>query len=84
LGVISISLILLIIFRHLWNLLKSTYIKPYLKGLIIGYNIMFVQYFIESFACQIYNSSLHAFIFFSGIGILENLIEQKEEQFNKI
>jgi hypothetical protein len=76
-GLIIILLMLLIIFRHLWNLLQRTYISPFLKGLAIGYNIMFVQYFVEATASQVYNDSLPAFILFSGIGILEKLIEKK-------
>jgi len=83
-GLILIFLILFMIFRHLWNLSKYSNIQPYLKGLIIGYNVMFIQYLIESVACQVYNSSLHAFLLFSGVGLLEHIVKQKSEADAKI
>jgi len=79
-GLVLILLILLIIFRHLWNILKYSNMQPFLKGLAIGYNIIFIQYLAESATSQVYNDSLPAFILFSGMGILERLIEREQKE----
>lgn len=77
-GLVLIFMILLIMFKHLWRLLNFSNESSFLKGLAIGYNIIFIQYLFESISAQVYNDSLPAFILFSGVGILEQLIEKED------
>jgi len=76
LGTIAFSLLLLILFRALLISFPKNDDNPFLKGLYIGYIILFVDYVVESLASPIYSRSLYAFIFFGGIGLLENFKKQ--------
>jgi len=76
LGTIAFSLLLLIIFRSLLISFPKNDDNPFLKGLYIGYTILFVDYLVECLASPVYSQSLYAFFFFGGIGLLENFKEQ--------
>ncbi len=80
LGTIAFSLLLLIIFRSLLISFPKNDDNPFLKGLYIGYIILFVDYLIESLATAIYSRSLYAFIFFGGIGLLNKLTNKTTEE----
>ena len=70
LGTIAFSLLLFTIFRNLLIFFPKNDNNPFLKGLYIGYIILFINYLVESSATAIYSRSLYAFILFGGIGLL--------------
>ena len=76
LGTIAFSLLLSIIFRSLLISFPKNDDHPFLKGLYIGYIILFVDYIVECLASPVYSRSLYAFIFFGGIGLLNNFNKQ--------
>lgn len=76
LGTIIFCSLLLILFRGLLIAFPKNDTKPFLKGLHIGYIILFVDYFVESFFSPIYAKSLYSFIIFAGIGLLTGLKNQ--------
>jgi len=73
LGFISIITILLLLFKHLWSLSKINFENKFLKGIFIGYVILFVEYMFESLTMPVYNLSLTTFLLFGGIGILRSV-----------
>ncbi len=78
-GTITFGLLLLSLFRILLISFPKDDNNPFLKGLHVGYIILFVDYFSESFLTPIYSKSLYSFIFFAGIGLLVNLNKQTLE-----
>ena len=70
LGGFSFCLLLLILFGNLLRSFPKKDTNPFLKGIHIGYIILYVDYFIESLFTPIYSKSLYAFILFAGIGLL--------------
>jgi hypothetical protein len=77
LGGLFFCLLLLILFRNLLRTFPKNDSDPFLKGLYIGYLILYVDYLVESFFTPIYSKSLYSFILFGGIGLLTSM-KQKD------
>jgi len=80
LGTMTFCLLLFILFRILLTSFPKNDNKPFLKGLHIGYIILFLDYLVESFLTPIYSKSLYSFIFFAGIGLLTRVENQTLEE----
>ena len=73
-GVILMVLLLYLIYRKILRLIHFKGIDDFTRGIIIGLNIISVDYIIESLTSQVYNASLSAFILFGFLGIVESYI----------
>ncbi len=79
LGFLTVILLLLILFGALSQGYRKNSESPFIRGLYIGYIILFVDYAVESFASQVYKDSLPAFILFAGIGLLVSIGKKPQE-----
>ena len=73
-GVLLILIILFILFRKILYINSFRYKNKFIKGIGLGYFILFINYLIESIVSQVYCCSLPAFILFGGFGIIESLV----------
>ncbi len=73
-GVLLILIILFILFRKILYINSFQYKNKFIKGIGLGYFILFINYLIESIVSQVYCCSLPAFILFGGFGIIESLV----------
>jgi hypothetical protein len=72
LGIIIMLALLISLFRILIENCQQENKNKFIKGLYIGYIIIFVDFALESLLAPVYSSSITAFLLFAGIGIIIN------------
>jgi len=78
LGFLTIIFLLVTIFKSLLKGYNKENNTSFISGLYIGYMIISIDFIVESIASPVYMSSLFAFIFFVGIGLITGYKETSE------
>lgn len=69
-GLLTTIILLLILFQGLLKNFYKSNKRPFMRGLYIGFIILFIDFVIESITSPVYLNSLTQFILFAGIGFL--------------
>lgn len=69
-GFVTMALLLLALFRNIFHFYPEDDKTPFIKGLYIGYIILFIDFFVESLMASVFTISWSAFLFFAGIGLI--------------
>jgi len=70
LGFTTMIFLLMVLFQNILHFYPKDNKTPFIKGLYIGYIILFIDFFIESIMASVFTISWSAFLFFAGIGLI--------------
>jgi len=76
-GTVIMLFLITLLFKYIIKGYNTSPKDPFIKGLYIGYIVLFIDFLVESAVTQAFTSSWRTFVMFAGVGLLNNAIENK-------
>jgi O-antigen ligase len=78
-GTVIMLLMLILLFKCIVKGYNASPEDPFIRGLYIGYIVLFIDFLLESLVTQAFTASWRTFVMFAGVGLLNNTIENKNK-----
>jgi len=78
-GTVIMFFIIILLFKCIIKGYSTSPKDPFIRGLYIGYIVLFIDFLLESLVTQAFTASWRTFIMFAGVGLLNNTIENKNK-----